>query len=954
MVIDPLTALGLASNIISFIDFGVQALAKGRELHKSATGRLIEHDEFRSAIGRLQQLREGIDISLQSLSSRTGLTHAEAALQEITAECQKISEEFQDALSTFTAQPGQSPWKSFRQAFEALWKKDGLERMQQRLNNQSEQLVLHLLVVVSQRQKDNSDQLYAKTSDAEAHILRAIEASRRDLKADLDELVKLNRDRRGRDQDLKFARGITTLTQARSSEIQKLSDNVSGKLSNDIICDLILHSLQFPQIRDRKLQIGARAAHPNTFTWIFNKGAQNGLENSNFAKWVEAKHGSKNIFWVAGRPGSGKSTLMHFLSLAPQTNDAVACWTEQMPLLQAASFFWLSGTRLQKSLSGLLRALLYDLLCQDVSLIEEVAPLRWRAYSLGFSTPASWSNAELIEALRDLVQATAASHRIFLLIDGLDEFEGSFAEQSELVEYLKSLAHWANIKVCVSSRPWPIFESAFGNYPHFRLEELTRNDINLYVNEKFAKVSEFEDLQTLYPEECSKLIHEVVNKAQGVFLWVYLVVLSLSQGMVDGDSMSALQARLTAIPGDLEAYFRKIIDGIPEQYRPLAASYFSIMTAVGQDEVSALSLSFLEESSSDFVQIHPVKPVALPLIEARKRSMARRLESRCKGLLQVNKLRDRGNFGDQVVDFLHRTVRDFLLSKDIQQILQQYSSGSLHPFLFLCRSVLTQMKMVGPEEPGLSHLATQYFTYAERLESSTGPAYIGLTELFFELAHGLLLKDPREQERYGSVGSILKVAIAYRLVHYSMSKISSSKFDVNKLYCAHPVLDRDHSTERTFLLWECIPPGTIKDPANPEVTVPIGGPPAPELFAALFARGANPNLKKDELTIWEEYLRQANAMLDRHRSVRLSEGSWTRTTRLFIEHGASSSGRDPRYPPQWRERAAAGKKYRFNAAPQDLADAVQHIFEAPAGRELAEALRARSTVTGRLKKFFVS
>ncbi|KIW63805.1 hypothetical protein PV04_08777 [Phialophora macrospora] len=957
MVIDPVTALGLASNILSFIDFGLEVLAKGRELHKSATGRLIEHDEFRTAVGRLQQLRDGIDNSLQSLSSRTSLTPAEEALQQITAECQKISAEFQDALSTFTAQPGQSPWKSFRQAFEALWKKDGLERMQQRLNYQREQLVLHLLVVVSERQKDNSEKLYAKTSHAEARILRAIEASRRDLRSDLDRLVKLNQDRRGRDQDLNFARGITTLTQARSREIQSLSDSVSGRLRDDIVCDLIRHSLHFPQIRDRKLQIGARAAHPNTFTWIFDKDSQMGVEGSNFAKWLEAKQGGESIFWVAGRPGSGKSTLMHFLSGAPQTKNAVACWTEQTALLQAAAFFWLSGSRLQNSLSGLLRALLYDLLCQDPSLVEEVVPLRWRAWTLGFGTPESWSNAELIEALRTLVQVTAASHRIFLLIDGLDEFEGEFAEQVELVEFLKSLANCGNIKVCVSSRPWPVFESAFRGYPHFRLEELTRNDIHLYVNEKFAKVGEFEDLQALYPRECARLIHDIVNKAQGVFLWVYLVALSLSQGMVDGDSLPALQARLIAIPGDLEAYFRKIIDGIPEQYRPLAASYFSIMTAAGQDEVSALSLSFLEESSSDFLQSCPVKPVPTPLIEARKRSMARRLESRCKGLLQVNTLQNRGgNFGNQVVDYLHRTVGDFLLSKDIQQILQQYSSDSLDPFLFLCRSVLTQMKMARPDEPGLSHLAAQYFTYARRLESSTGPAYINLTDLFFDLAHGLLLKAPREREQYGSVGSILKVTIAYRLVHYSISKINSSKFDVNKIYSAHRVLNRDHSPERAFLLWECVPQGTIGDPTDSEGAVPTDGPPVVELFAALFAKGADPNLKMDELTIWEEYLRQANAMTlgVKDRSVRLSEASWIRTTRLFIEHGASPSGRDPRHPPQWRERAAAGKKYRFNAAPQDLADAVEHVFAAPEGRDLAEALRSRGTVTGRLKKLFVS
>jgi hypothetical protein len=198
-----------------------------------------------------------------------------------------------------------------------------------------------------------------------------------------------------------------------------------------------------------------------------------------------------------------------------------------------------------------LRSLLYDLLDQNLKLVEKIAPTRWRGQLSGIEKVAPWSNGDLLGALHDLVTATATTHCIFLLVDGLDEFDGSFQEQTELVTLLKTLADKPNIKICVASRPEPIFENALANCPQFRLEKLTRNDIDLYVNEKFASVNEFEDLRLLHTDECTTLILDIGDRAQGVFLWVYLVVPSLIQGMTEGDSTLTLKARLDEIPDDL-------------------------------------------------------------------------------------------------------------------------------------------------------------------------------------------------------------------------------------------------------------------------------------------------------------------------------------------------------------------------------------------------------------------
>jgi energy-coupling factor transporter ATP-binding protein EcfA2 len=678
-----------------------------------------------------------------------------------------------------------------------------------------------------------------------------VEDLRQNLKADLDKLIEINLARRSRDNDEAFTSAINALNRTHLSTIQQSSKNVSEQIHNNRLCDLILDSLHFQQLRDRELQIDTRAAYPETFAWIFKKGPDTDSQGSNFVRWITAEQASKNVFWVAGRPGSGKSTLMHFLSGAPETKQAIALWA-QMPLLQASNFFWLAGTPLRKSLEGLLRTLLFDLLGQARSLISQIAPYRWRAYERGFSGIEPWSNMELTAALRDLVKATASIHRIFLLVDGLDEFEGSSVEQTELVNLLKSLADCDNVKACVSSRPWPIFASAFHDYPQFQLHELTRNDINLYVNGKFARVTEFEDLQAQNPEECSKLIGDVVEKAQGVFLWVYLVVFSLSQGIIDGDTFTELQKRLDEIPPDLEAYFRKIIDGIPKDYQVLASAYFSVMIAAHNEIVSTLSLSFLEFPMADLLQDTPAKPAAPKTIEARKRAMARRLESRCRGLLQVYR-RGPGDdinlSNDESVTFLHRSVRDFLLAEEIQQVLQRYASDTFNPWMFLCESIVAQVKLAVPYDPAVWDLEKVYVSYAKKLElyfdgTPIDQKYFDLTDLLFELANGLVFKKARDRKRYGSPGSIVLRTINDRLLRYSAFKIKSSTFDANQFNLEHQRSDsqqRNHGNETYYHLL------SREILARPSLSVE-----STAVVKALFDKGADPNFKNwRKETIWE-------------------------------------------------------------------------------------------------------
>jgi len=57
----------------------------------------------------------------------------------------------------------------------------------------------------------------------------------------------------------------------------------------------------------------------------------------------------------------------------------------------------------------------------------------------------------------------------------------------------------------------------------------------------------------------SKLVREIATKADDVFLWVKLVVVSLLRGLQNKDNDSDLQKRLMELPNDLSALYEIMI-----------------------------------------------------------------------------------------------------------------------------------------------------------------------------------------------------------------------------------------------------------------------------------------------------------------------------------------------------------------------------------------------------------
>jgi hypothetical protein len=205
------------------------------------------------------------------------------------------------------------------------------------------------------------------------------------------------------------------------------------------------------------------------------------------------------------------------------TRANLEVWARGHKLIVASFFFWNADRQaLQKSQEGLLPSILYQMLRQSPDPIP---------YAVSRSSSAEvLSTTKLLAAFQSIsTHLTTSNVRFCFFIDGLDEYEGRPDDIILPVELLQSTLQ---VEICVSSRPWNEFEKAFDQDKSRKLymQDLTRVDIELHIRDTLESDMEFQELN-LRNNHCADLIQDVVDAAKGIFLWVFLVVRSVLEGL---------------------------------------------------------------------------------------------------------------------------------------------------------------------------------------------------------------------------------------------------------------------------------------------------------------------------------------------------------------------------------------------------------------------------------------
>lgn len=446
-------------------------------------------------------------------------------------------------------------------------------------------------------------------------------------------------------------------------------------------------------------QHSVEEAHKETFRWIFDKDREQRGQWDNFQEWLDSPQ--QQLYWVTGKPGAGKSTLMKLLCDAITEVDPNGphfdLGSEEGRPTVASFFFWAAGgPEMQRSIEGLFRTLTHQLLSQHPELIATVSPDRWQELCLFGDDPTSFTELELQKLLCKCVQALS-NNRVWLFIDGLDEFSG---KHDDLTQFLVELMSTCAVKICLASRPWEVFEEAFQNRPSLRIHELTHWDMKSYLLSGLRRSQHFITLEEEEPYETQGFLIRTLEKAQGVFMWIKIVAGCVRESLRAGESIEELHKLLDNLPDtSLDDLFHRILQDLEPYDLERAAKYIGFRKAHDAIELlqgtpmRATTFSFADEMDPEYSISLPVKMLQPPEFYARLLRIKRKVNSSCKGLLEFAELSEteNGPFSKAViVQYPHRSVKDYLDSPRAHTIMSKVTVTS--PHLRLCAAHLVSVK----------------------------------------------------------------------------------------------------------------------------------------------------------------------------------------------------------------------------------------------------------------------
>lgn len=272
-----------------------------------------------------------------------------------------------------------------------------------------------------------------------------------------------------------------------------------------------------------------------------------------------------------------------------------------------------------------------------------------------------WDREELELALQNLTNQKQGKLSICIFLDALDEYDG----RPELVaSFIKRLVSFSGnpdtpsmtkLQILMSSRPLIEFTEEFGKGLGLQIQDYTTNDIRTVCAARIPQ-NQFA-LRLLEP-----LVSDIVDRAEGVFLWVTLVMRDLLAELhrVPQASFESLEQGLRnvldTLPFELDEFYELIIKRIPKNRREDCYVIMESLSRARTNISTSSLIGILHTSASQTVQ------QATAAIEAECRTWQQQtthIATATGGLVETVLSADPETF---VVQFMHQTVKDFVES----------------------------------------------------------------------------------------------------------------------------------------------------------------------------------------------------------------------------------------------------------------------------------------------------
>jgi hypothetical protein len=324
----------------------------------------------------------------------------------------------------------------------------------------------------------------------------------------------------------------------------------------------------------------------------------------------------------------------------------------------------------------------------------------------------------------------------------------------------------------------------------------TQSDMHQHIDVSLQRTTKWKDLERRYPDSCKKIVDTVSARANGVWLWVFLVTNDMVKEVNKNEEIDTIHEIVARFPDDLHEYFETMIMRVPKLHRPDMAR----ILLIGVEEVQPLPLYAFallekEKRNVDYVLEAPVEPIRKHETEQEYVALKDRLRNRCSDLLVVDD-DQHPIFLKHSVDFLHRTVRDFLRDYDLKAHLTTDSFQPLVSLSRICLGLLKAVPVGNFREPStvkiIIALTDELLYYAREAEIPCNvDQYMSLIPILDEVekvnchhargvrnhwTHARDSPKPRGLDQYKEGGkcNFLALAVQYQLVEYVRAKLQTS------------------------------------------------------------------------------------------------------------------------------------------------------------------------------------
>ncbi len=358
---------------------------------------------------------------------------------------------------------------------------------------------------------------------------------------------------------------------------------------------------------------------------------------------------------------------------------------KSVPVITASYFFYELGQPQEKLFGSLLHAIICALLHsfhnrdhRALSNIMRTLKPQSGIY-LGDQKRLDRQDDKLKDALRQVLAACQSTAQLFLFIDGMDECEGDCREQLDfLIAWIESSTESKlSVMACIASRDELHIRLRLSTYPSFAIHKFTRVNILAYVTRRLRTAWELMSAQPGCTTASfdQALIDLIVQKADGVFLWVNLVVTQLIASIEEEAEAKELRRQLSDLPKDLGDLYARIVAKIPDNAVHDAINFLGLYDHnIDPRGTSAIPLHVRTLWEFNAAAQDPSTAVSCKAnfedcfhqdIQSRQEQclrMKRRIQHCCKGLIHVE---DSDDIHTAEIGLLHRTVKEFII-KDIK------------------------------------------------------------------------------------------------------------------------------------------------------------------------------------------------------------------------------------------------------------------------------------------------